>query len=209
MKLYLVFMMRYKYINYNLYALTNVSSSSRVTKFKDILTWNMSQMITKAAPISTRIIIKYAMKRGIPFWVWQKIDGNRGNNLIRTFQWRQTHCRTNISFRRKKLIQKNRTVWVTVRNPTRKVNHLSIWDKTILTKFTRSFSSTRIGKPVSIMDVEVSKDKHITNWVDWENLIYIRWNSTKNRLYRQRRWMIGEIEVKCWMLMEKPLGSRY
>ena len=32
------------------------------------------------------------------------------------------------------------------------------------------------------MDVEVSKDKHITNWVDWGNLIYIRWNSTKNRL---------------------------
>ena len=30
------------------------------------------------------------------------------------------------------------------------------------------------------MDVSVFKDKHISRWVDRENLIYIRWNSIKN-----------------------------
>ena len=33
------------------------TSSSRSTEFKDIFPWNISQMITKAVPISTRIII--------------------------------------------------------------------------------------------------------------------------------------------------------
>ena len=35
-----------------------------------------------------------------------------------------------------------------------------------------SISSTRIGKPVLMMDVKVSKDKSISRWVDLENLIY-------------------------------------
>ena len=30
------------------------------------------------------------------------------------------------------------------------------------------------------MDVKVSKDKHISRWIDWENLIYVRWNRNKN-----------------------------
>ena len=30
------------------------------------------------------------------------------------------------------------------------------------------------------MDIKVSKDKHITRWVDQENLIYVRWNRLKN-----------------------------
>ena len=64
------------------------------------------------------------------------------------------------------------TVW----DPRRKVNHLSkvIWDRKIITEFTRSISSTRIGKPVLMMDVKVSKDKNISRWVDRENLIYVR-----------------------------------
>ena len=51
------------------------------------------------------------------------------------------------SIRRKKLIQKSRTVRVTVRDPSRKVNHLSkvICSRKIITEFTRSTSSTRIG----------------------------------------------------------------
>ena len=64
------------------------------------------------------------------------------------------------------------TVW----DPSRKVNHLSkvIWDRKIITEFTRSISSTRIGKLVLMMDVKVSKDKTISRWVDRENLIYVR-----------------------------------
>ena len=54
--------------------------------------------------------------------------------------------------------------------------HLSkvIWNRKIITGFTRSMSSTRIGKPVLMMDVKISKDKNISRWVDQENLIYVR-----------------------------------
>ena len=48
-----------------------------------------------------------------------------------------------------------------------------------ITKFTRSTSSTKIGLAVLMMDVQVSKDKHISRWVDRENLIYVRWNRIK------------------------------
>ena len=57
------------YINSNLNPLTKSTSSSRSTEFKDILAWNISEMITKTLPISTRIVLSYAMKRGTPFGV--------------------------------------------------------------------------------------------------------------------------------------------
>ena len=43
------------------------SGSSISTKFKDILPWNISQIITEAVPINTRIIISCAMEKGIPY----------------------------------------------------------------------------------------------------------------------------------------------
>ena len=49
-------------------------SSSRSTKFNNILPWNISQMTIKTVPISTRIIISYAVKRGIPFWICWKVS---------------------------------------------------------------------------------------------------------------------------------------
>ena len=45
----------YIYINSNLGPLTESISSS--TEFKDIVSWNISQMIMKTVPISTRIVI--------------------------------------------------------------------------------------------------------------------------------------------------------
>ena len=47
---------------------------------------------------------------------------------------------------------------ITLRDLSRKVNHLSkvIQDRKIIREFTRSISSTRIGKPVLVMDVKVS-----------------------------------------------------
>ena len=54
--------MRDIYINSNMNALTKLTSSSRSTEFKDILPWNLSQMITKTVPISMRIVISYAIK---------------------------------------------------------------------------------------------------------------------------------------------------
>ena len=67
MRLNLILTMRDIYINSNLNPLTKFTSSSRSTEFKDILPWNISQMITKTIPISTRIVIIYAMKQGILF----------------------------------------------------------------------------------------------------------------------------------------------
>ena len=99
--------------------------------------------------------------------------------MIRISQFRESHSRTNTSIWRNKSIQKGKTVRVTVWYPSRKVIHLSeiIWDRKIITEFTRSSNSIRIVEAFLMMDVKVSKDKHISRWVDWEN---IRLNRIKN-----------------------------
>ena len=109
-----------------------------------------------------------------------------------------SHCRINSSVRRKKQIQKSRTMRITVWNPSRNVDHLSkvIWDRRIITELTRLICSTRIGKSVFMMDVKVSKDKIISRWVDLENLIYVRWNKIKNPAQRGGRWSIQAKEVR-------------
>ena len=55
-------MIRDIFINSNLNPLTKLTDSSRSTEFQDILPWNISQMIMKTIPISTRIVISYVMK---------------------------------------------------------------------------------------------------------------------------------------------------
>ena len=58
--------MRDIYIISNLNSLTKfTSSSSQSTKLKGILAWNISQIIVKSIPISTRILISNAKKQGI------------------------------------------------------------------------------------------------------------------------------------------------
>ena len=78
-----------EYIHQYINSLTKFTGSSRCTEFKDILPWNIYQMITKTVPISTRIIISYAMKRSIPLWIRWKVNGNWANSMIRIFQWNQ------------------------------------------------------------------------------------------------------------------------
>ena len=102
MRLDLMFSMRDIYINSNLKPLTKLTSSSRSTWFKDIHPWNICQMTTKTIPISTRIVISYVMKWGIPLWIRWKVNGNWDSNMIRISQWRESHCRTNTSVRRNK-----------------------------------------------------------------------------------------------------------
>ena len=58
------------YINSNLNQHTKFTSSSKSTWLKDIFPWNISQMITKTVPISTRIVLSYTMKWGILLQVW-------------------------------------------------------------------------------------------------------------------------------------------
>ena len=102
MRLNLIFTMKDIYIDSNLNPLTKFTSSCRSTNFKDIFSWNISQITMKIIPISTRIVKGYGMKWGIPFWVWGKANGNEDNHMIRISQWTESHCRTNTSIRRNK-----------------------------------------------------------------------------------------------------------
>ena len=80
-------------------SLKKFSTSRRSTKFKDILLWNISQVTTMTALISTRIAISCGMKRGTLFWVWRKFSGNWDNNMIRQQHCplKGNHCKTNDS----------------------------------------------------------------------------------------------------------------
>ena len=113
--------------------LTEFTSSSINTKFKDILPWNISQVITKTAPISKRIVINYAMKRDIPFEFDQK------SMETKTTTWSEFSSGGKAIVKQKLTEEINkskttRTVTATVRDQSRKVNHMSkvIWDRKIL-----------------------------------------------------------------------------
>ena len=47
-----------------------------------------------------------------------------------------------------------------------------------------------------MIDVQVSKDKTISRWVNQEDLIYVRWNRPKKHAQRQKTWSIEEKESK-------------
>ena len=66
----LILTMSDMYINANVNPLTKLTSSSKSTEFIDIIPWNISQMITKTIPISTRIVISSAMNWAILFWFY-------------------------------------------------------------------------------------------------------------------------------------------
>ena len=135
------------YINSSMNPLTKFTSSSRNTEFKDILPWSICQTIRKTILIRTRIVICYVMKWASCFEFIGKSMETENNNTIGISQWRESQCKTNTSIRRKKEIQRSKTLRLTVREPSRKLNHLSkiIRDRKMITKFTRSISSTRIG----------------------------------------------------------------
>ena len=153
------------YVSSNLEPLTRFTSSRRSTEFNNIFPWNIPQMITKIVPIGTRIVISYAMKWGIPFWVWRKVNENWDNHIIRISQWRKSSCRTNNSIRRKK---KSKRAGPWELQSGIQVGKLTIWVSSfkIITEFIRSISSTSIGSPVLMMDIKDSKEKHISRWVD-------------------------------------------
>ena len=193
-RLDLTFSMWYIYINSKLNPLTKFSSSSRSTKFP----WNISQMIMKTIPISMGIVISYVMKFGIPSGIWWKVNRNWDHNMNRIFQWRESDWRTNTSSEER---DKSKRAGLWELQPGIRVGKLTIWIRSfeIITEFIRLISSTRIGKPVLIINVEVSKDKNISRWVDWENPIYVRWNRIKNCTQRWRMRLIEEIKVRHWV----------
>ena len=73
------------------FQLTKFSFSSKNTLFKAVFPWNISQMITKTVPISTRITISCAVKRCIHFWLWKKKKENGENSMIKISQRRKIH----------------------------------------------------------------------------------------------------------------------
>ena len=101
--------MRYIYITSNLNLLIKFTSKSRSTEFKYILPWNISQMIMKTVPTSTKIVRSYVMKRDIQLRIWWRVNENWNNNMIRISLWRESHYRTNISIKRNK--QKRAGLW--------------------------------------------------------------------------------------------------
>ena len=98
-RLNLIPTMRDVCISSNLNPLTKFASSRRSTEFKDILPWNISEMITKTIWISTRIFKSYAMKRASHF----EFNGKSIETTWLEFpKWREGHCRTNTSISRNK-----------------------------------------------------------------------------------------------------------
>ena len=131
----LILLMRDIYMNSNLKPLTKFTSSSRSTEFKDILPWNVFQMITKTISISTRIVISHAMKQDILFWVyWKKLRQHHDQN----FPMEGNFVKQILVSEKRNKSKKHKTVRVTVRDPISKVNHLSktIWDRKIITEST-------------------------------------------------------------------------
>ena len=74
---------------------------------------------------SAQEVISYEIKRGIPLWIWWKVNGNWENNMIRIFQWRESHCRTNSSVKRNK--SKWEELWESQSGI--RVGELTIWVK--------------------------------------------------------------------------------
>ena len=159
------------YINSNLNPHTKFASSSRSTEFKDILPWNIYQMITKTIPISTR-------KKQYDETVHPVVNMMESQWKLRQFP------------NGRKAIVKQILASEERNSKEQGCENCSLG--VIITEFTRSISSIRIGKPVFMMDVKISKDKNIGRWVDRESLIYVRQNRIKNCSQRQRRWSIQE-----------------
>ena len=197
MRLDLIFSMWYIYVDSSLNRLTKFSSSSRSTMFKDILPWNISQMITKTFPINTRTAISYVLKWGILSWIIWKVNENWETTWSEFLNGGKAIVEQILASEERNKF-KRALLWESVWDPSRKVNQLSkvIWD---ITEFTRSISFIKIGKSIRMIGVNICKDKNISRWVDQENLIYIRWNKTKICTQKRGRWRKDEKEVRQWV----------
>ena len=106
--------------------------------------------------------------------------------MIEISQSKESHCRANTSVSEERKKFKRAGLWES--QPRIWVGKLAIWVRSFeITQFTRSISSIRTGKPVLVMCIKASKDKHISRWVDWENLIYVRWNRIKDLCTKTRK----------------------
>ena len=113
--------------------------------------------------------------------IWEPIPNNiKCSNFLTKFKKSIKSCELLCNFiitllplnKVIQLIQFN-SIHSTGRGPNRKVNYQSkvVWD---MINFTKSISSTKIIWPVVMTLVKVAKDKYISRWGDWENLINVR-----------------------------------
>ena len=103
--------------------------------------------------------------------------------MIEISQSKESHCRTNTSVSEEINKLKRAGLWES--QSRIRVGKLAIWVRSFeITQFTRSISSIRTGKPVLVMCI---KDKRISRWVDWENLIYVGWNRIKDLCTKTRK----------------------
>ena len=127
-------------INSKLKPLTKFTSSSKTIEVKDILPWNIYQMIMKTILVSQlENSHKLCNKIGHLLYSLKESQWKLRQKHDQHFPMKVNNCRTNTSTRTKKKIQKSRTVRVTVRNPSRvaKLRLFGIW-----AEFTRSINST-------------------------------------------------------------------
>ena len=133
----LIFTMTDICINSNLNPLTKFTSSSTSTEFKNIFLWNIPQMIMRTVLFSTRIVMSYATKQGIRFWVLKKVNGNWGNKMIsggNAIVEQMLASEQRNKCKRARLWEPQSGILV---------GALIIWVR--LFEFTRSISSTRMG----------------------------------------------------------------
>ena len=117
MRFELIYKMRDKYVNSKMDLFTKFSCYSRSTKFKDILRWNISKMISQTAPISMRIIKICMVQRGILICICWKLINTETTTCSEFINW-ESYCITNLGsvetrISRNKQIQKYRTVKLT------------------------------------------------------------------------------------------------
>ena len=81
------------------------------------------------------------------------------------------------------------------------VSNLSkvVRDRKIITDSTKCICSTRISyPPVLMMRIKVLRGTYIIRGVDWENLIYVRWNRLKKWKKRSGKWLTKQKENAEW-----------
>ena len=118
---------------------------------------HISQMITKIVPVSMRITISCTIKRGIPFWVCRKVNGNQENKMIRASQTRESHFRTNTSTRRKNNSKRTR-LWHSRSRIWLGKNILSVF---IMFLFSHQFVSLLVLETV-LWNNDIQEDFHQT-----------------------------------------------
>ena len=151
----------------------------------------ISQMITKTFPISMRII-SYAIKWGIPLWIWWKVNGNWDNNMITISQWRGSFVEQILASE-----DRNKSIRVGLWESQSgiPVGKLTIWVRSFKI---RSISSTKIGMPALWWLLKSPKKNTLADRLIKRTSSMLE-ERIKNRAQRQTRWSIEEKEVRDWM----------